>query len=98
MISPNEHRLEGLSADNLLAFLALLGALRALQVSAQEWRPRVRWSLEQPPLRPVLALREKVEQRALCETLAAGVGRLAEAHTFQGKTDLNHRPEEARTV
>ena len=33
--------LPGLEADNLLAFLALLGLLRALETVREEWRPRV---------------------------------------------------------
>jgi hypothetical protein len=53
-----EHRLEGLEPDNLLAFLALLGLLRALEEARPAWRPRVRWSIDEPPLRPVLRLRE----------------------------------------
>ena len=37
-----EHRLDGLEPDNLLAFLALLGLLRALEeTDAPGWLPRV---------------------------------------------------------
>jgi len=35
--------LKGLEADNLLAFLALLGLLRALDVARPEWRARASW-------------------------------------------------------
>ena len=45
-------RLEGLELDNLLAFLALLGALRALEKSRPDWHPRAAWDFGSPPLRP----------------------------------------------
>ena len=51
-----QHRLDGLDSDNLLAFLALLGLLRSLQEAAPSWLPRVAWSVDAPPLRPVLSL------------------------------------------
>jgi hypothetical protein len=35
--------LKGLEPDNLLAFLALLGLLRALEAAQPGWRPRVGW-------------------------------------------------------
>ena len=34
------HELTGLEADNLLAFLALLGLLRALEAARENWRPQ----------------------------------------------------------
>jgi hypothetical protein len=93
-----EHRLEGLEPDNLLAFLALLGLLRALEEARPRWRPRVRWSTEQPPLRPVLYVREPVDPDAVCAAAAEGVAVLARAHDFAGKADLNHSVEEARAL
>jgi len=33
----------GLEADNLLAFLAMLGLLRALETARPKWRPRISW-------------------------------------------------------
>lgn len=91
-----EHRLEGLEPDNLLAFLALLGLLRAVEASRPAWRPRVRWSLDAPPLRPVLVLREEISRGDVCEAAAEGLATLAVAHAFNGKADLNHTPAEAR--
>ena len=90
-----EHRLEGLEPDNLLAFLALLGLLRALEHARPDWRPRVRWSLEQPPLRPVLALREARTPEDIAGAAAEGVAELAKAHAFRRK-DLNSNVAEAR--
>ena len=46
-------RLEGLEPDNLLAFLALLGLLRALEASRPTWQPRAAWDVDNPPLRPI---------------------------------------------
>ena len=37
------HRLDGLEPDNLLAFLALLGLLRALDAARPDWRARAYW-------------------------------------------------------
>ena len=92
----DEHRLEGLEPDNLLAFLALLGLLRALEEVRPEWRPRVRWSLDQPPHRPVLVLRQPEPADAVAAAAAEGVAKLAQAHEFAGKADLNHTVRQAR--
>lgn len=54
MTAATAHRLEGLEPDNLLAFLALLGLLRAIELTRPEWRPRAYWDLDALPLRPVL--------------------------------------------
>jgi len=51
------HRLEGLEPDNFLAFMALLGLLRALETARPDWCPRAAWDLERAPWRPILSLR-----------------------------------------
>lgn len=91
-----EHRLEGLEPDNLLAFLALLGLLRALETARPAWRPRVRWSLDEPPLRPVLALQEPVTPPDVAAAAVEGVATLARAHDFSGNADINHSVADAR--
>jgi hypothetical protein len=91
-----EHRLEGLEPDNLLAFLALLGLLRALEEARLFWRPRVRWSLEQAPLRPVLVLRQAARRDEVLLATGEGLAALAVAHDFGSKADLNHPVHEAR--
>ena len=91
-----EHRLEGLEPDNLLAFLALLGLLRALEEVRPSWRPRTRWSLDHPPHRPVLVLRQPEPAAAVAMAAAEGVAKLAAAHEFDRKL-LNFSPEEARS-
>ncbi|MGH7097944.1 MAG: type I-G CRISPR-associated protein, Cas3-extension family [Stellaceae bacterium] len=98
------HRLDGLEPDNLLAFLALLGLLRALEHRHPEWRPRAYWDIDRPPLRPVLMLSEPCEKRAIAEAAAKGIARLADLYTFpaesQGaaQTDLNYSDRFARCL
>lgn len=96
------HRLDGLEPDNLLAFLALLGTLRALEAAdrgrpeGERLRPRATWSLDAPPLRPILHLATPMTAAAVAAETARGVAILAEAHDFDGRKDLNHTRAEAR--
>ena len=96
------HRLDGLEPDNLLAFLALLGVLRALEAGDRErpdgdrLRPRAAWSLDAPPLRPVLHLARALTAAEVATEATRGVAILAEAHRFDGRSDLNHTRAEAR--
>ncbi len=90
------HRLAGLEPDNLLAFLALLGLLRALETARHTWRPRAAWDFGTAPLRPFLELREVVASEAVAVAAAAGVRKLAEAHAFGGLAKLKLSKGEAR--
>lgn len=79
MTTAVRHRLEGLEPDNLLAFLALLGLLRALEATDRDhpegellW-PRAAWDIDNPPLRPVLCLARHVTPRRVAEIAAQGV-------------------------
>ena len=92
------YRLEGLEPDNLLAFLALLGLLRALETSRPEWRPRAAWDLVQPPLRPILAIVEQATPEAICEIAAQGVAELTASSDFEGATDLKLNVAKARSL
>jgi hypothetical protein len=94
----NEHRLSGLEPDNLLAFLALLGLLIALERARPIWRARVRWSWEAPPMRPVLVLQDAVTEAEIGEAAAAALPDLAAAHDFDGRADLNHDVASARAA
>ncbi len=83
------HRLVGLEPDNLLAFMALLGLLRALEAARPEWRPRTFWDVDTHPWRPVLTLAVAQTQRAVAGAAAEGVKGLAQAHEFpQDMLDL----------
>ena len=91
-----QHRLVGLEPGNLLAFLALLGLLRALEEATPAWpRPRVAWSVDDPPVRPVLYLAEAVGRDAILTATAAGIQRLAALHRFGTLKDLKLAPEVA---
>ena len=83
-----KHRLDGLDSDNLLAFLALLGLLRALNRARPEWRARAAWDFSRQPLRPVLTLAEAVTCSAVASSASDGVSALAKAHEFGGRRDL----------
>lgn len=76
------HRLDGLEPDNLLAFMALLGLLRALETVRPDWYPRVFWDTDRHPWRPTLTLAQPQTQAAVAVAAAGGVKVLAAAHTF----------------
>jgi hypothetical protein len=87
-----------LEPDNLLAFLALLGLLRALEASAEGVRARISWTLEAPPVRPRLHLDREVETTELAKLVASGVAALAAVHAFEGRSDLNYLQDECRRL
>lgn len=86
-------RLEGLEPDNLLAFLALLGLLRALEAARPEWQPRAAWDLENPPLRPTLVLAAAQSTVAICEAAGQGAATLADHYNFPQSPDDGARPQ-----
>lgn len=102
MTATASHRLEGLEPDNLLAFLALLGLLRALERADEEQpetakgRPRAAWDIDAPPLRPTLFLARALTQEEVCERAARGLSALSAAHDFSGRRDLDYSREECR--
>jgi hypothetical protein len=97
MSAAMDHRLEGLEPDNLLAFMALLGALRALEAARPEWGARAFWDDQTAPLRPVLRLTVGESREGLATAAAAGVAMLARVHRFDRK-DLNYTASEARDM
>jgi hypothetical protein len=99
------HRLHGLEPDNLLAFLALLGLLRAIETSRPDWRPRAAWDIDQPPLRPWLLTAEPATPEAISQAAAKGAIRLAESYEFSpedshavSQKDLDYTPVYAREL
>jgi hypothetical protein len=95
MSETTEHRLVGLEPDNLLAFMALLGLLRALDTARPKWRARVRWDLGTQPLRPVLMLAVPQAKDAVASAATEGVAALARVHRFE-RNDLSYPTFEAR--
>ncbi|GMG81627.1 hypothetical protein LNKW23_08400 [Paralimibaculum aggregatum] len=66
------HPLEGLEPGNLLAFMALLGLLRALEMARPHWRSRSYWDVETHPWRPVLTLAGPQTQADVARAAAEG--------------------------
>jgi hypothetical protein len=99
-------RLDGLEPDNLLAFLALLGLLRALEMVRGAWCPRAAWDLDDPPLRPVLVLSEAQTAMTACEAASEGAATLAADYNFPqsaeseagAQSDLNYAQKTAREL
>ena len=89
------HRLDGLEPDNLLAFMALLGLLRALDEARPHWRTRASWTVDDPPLRPALRTPTDIDANAVAEATAEGLDLLARRHEFDGRKDLTLSPADA---
>lgn len=102
----DRHRLPGLEPDNLLAFLALLGLLRCLEMGRPRWRPRVAWNPNEPPLRPTLLLSKPQTPLAICEAVAEAAASLANDYVFpctlgdnaSGQKNLDYSQDIARAL
>lgn len=70
----DEHELPGFEPDNLLAFLALLGLLRALETAHPEWQPRASW--RGTPPRAVLHLESPTTRDDVVRAAISGIGHL----------------------
>ena len=90
-----QYRLDGLVPDNLLAFLALLGLLRSLEEAEPSWQPRVAWTVDAPPMRPLLTLARTTGRDEIVAAAAAGLNRLAERHDFAPHKNLRLLREDA---
>lgn len=102
MTAKTVHRLDGLEPDNLLAFLALLGLLRALKAADSELdsklQPRAAWDIDTPPLRPKLILSCAVTQEKVTENAATGIQAISVCHDFEGRKLLKYSPQECRAL
>jgi hypothetical protein len=100
----NRQRLDGLEPDNVLAFLALLGLLRALGAhdstlaAAERLNSRAAWDVDVPPLRPLLFVAKPLSRDDLMSRVAHGIDMLARLYEFDGREDLNYSQESARTL
>jgi hypothetical protein len=92
---PTTHQLSGLEADNLLAFLALLGLLRALDTARPEWEARVAWHGAPPTAELLLAV--PVYRAAMIAQIHAGIWQLGVAYSFDRK-DPKYTVGEFRTL
>ncbi|WP_067625308.1 type I-G CRISPR-associated protein, Cas3-extension family [Alicyclobacillus acidiphilus] len=96
------YRLDGFEADNLLAFFALLGLLRALEAFDQKMEqekrlyPRVSWS--DAPVYPVLHVSQNLSREEVAERAADGIALLAGEHQFGDHLDLDYVQKDARAL
>ena len=98
MTSFVNHRLDGLEPDNLLAFMALLGLLCSLEKARPGWRSRIAWTVDEPPLRPVLRTLPGVDEAAIVEATANGLDELAQHHEFGKRKNLKELSREDTIV
>jgi hypothetical protein len=98
MTATNSHRLDGFEPDNLLAFLALLGLLQAVETADGSLRPRALWDLDAPPVRPRLLLARAVTVEELMDCTAIGIDAMLAHHDFGGRKDLDYSRAESRTL
>jgi hypothetical protein len=87
--------LPGLEPDNLLAFLALLGLLRALETAKPSWFPRASW--KGSPWIACLHLAEAANGDAVAKAAARGVELLSAKYDVAGHRDVRFNRAEYRT-
>ena len=97
LIAARHHRLNGLEPENLLAFMALVGLLGALDSARADWRARAFWDIESAPLRPTLELAEEKTPQEIAAAAAEGAAKLGAAFVFD-RRDLNYSAGEARNI
>jgi len=88
------HSLRGLEVDNLLALLAHLGLLRALEHSRPDWRPRSKW--EGPPWTAQLLLEHTAEPLEVAEAAGEGIEAIAARYDADGRRDVKFTRDEYR--
>ncbi len=86
--------LPGLEPDNLLAFMALLGLLRALEAAQPNWKPRASW--KGPPWIAQLHLATFPESTQIAHAANEGIGKLLEHFDVDKRKNVDFSPEEYR--
>lgn len=101
----SEFELRALRFDNLLAILALLGLLRALEHRRPDWRVLAAWRRMggRGPFHPVIMVADEIDADALAAEAEAGVLALADAQVFQKQdgerwSDVDFTEEEYRQL
>lgn len=89
--------LTGLEPDNLLAFLALLGLLRALETARPHWQPLVAWT-GNPPVATLHVACASVTAEEVAEAADQGMRALAHGYNFNGKKEMKFTVSEFRTL
>lgn len=85
----------GFEPDNLLAFMALLGLLRALETSRLDWQPRVSW--KGPPWTAQLHLAAFPEQIEIAQAANEGLMELIQRFDVDQRKNVNFIPEHYRS-
>jgi hypothetical protein len=104
MSDKTAYRLDGFEADNLLAFLALLGTLRVLELLDAEQEPsrrlgaRAAWTIDEPPLRPALVVNGSPSRDEVAQRVSEGLMAIAADFDFGGRQGLDYSGAEARAL
>jgi hypothetical protein len=88
-------KLKGLEADNLLAFLALLGLLRALDAVKPQWRARAAWS--GTPIAAELQVDGISDANEIVAAAEEGIRSLARVYMFD-RANVTYTPDEFRQL
>jgi hypothetical protein len=86
--------LPGLEPDNLLAFLTLLGLLRALEAARADWQPRISW--KGPPWTAQLHLVQFVEGIAIVQAAHEGITKLVEHFDVDNRKNVDFGHDDYR--
>jgi hypothetical protein len=103
-VASSRYRLHGMEPDNVLAFLALLGTLRALEAVDEAERndarlhPRAGWDVYKLPVRPILRLQHVISREELLARIASGVDRLSAGYDFGERSNIDYGATEAREL
>lgn len=87
--------LAGLEVDNLLAFLALMGLLRALEDAQPSWAAMASWT--GPPWHARLHLAVQASTRTVAEAASRGIDAIAARYDVDGRSNVAFMRTEFRT-
>ena len=83
-------KLAGFDCYNLLAFLALLGMLKTIEISCPEWKPRLSWKYRIP----YLHISADVNEREIAEAIVNGIIKIGDKMRFDNAKNLKLSVEE----
>lgn len=89
-----ELALPGFQPDNLLAFLGLIGLLRAVDAARPTWRARLTWF--GPPWQAAIHAEASLDEQVLTDATTDGLRALAPSYQFGNKADLDWSAAEFR--
>lgn len=89
-----ELALPGFQPENLLAFLGLIGLLRAVDAARPTWRTRLTWF--GPPWQAAIRAEASLDERVLTDAATDGLRALAPSYQFGNKADVDWSAAEFR--